>query len=214
VKNNKSTRRTAVDFSMPALEYFTMDSYENCLAITDPYILKTKVGTSSVCLEITHSQAYLLKKFEPNMKIFTIENYGSATIWTILDYYIDFFTDNSIQRLIRSKSKTQPEYTKPNLVSEKVAALNSSFCDIGFSFTGKATFKSNCDVEKVKILDFEDLFDLIDDDIKPMVPSMVETDRKEISNMIFVISKVISATTDQAQHSFIHATMHQSLHLC
>jgi hypothetical protein len=65
-----------------------------------------------------------------------------------------------------------------------VADLKSSFCDIGFSFSGKATFKSNCDVEKVEILDFEDLFGFIDDDIKPMVPSLQKTDRKEISNMI------------------------------
>jgi hypothetical protein len=36
----------------------------------------------------------------------------------------------------------------------------------------------------VEILDFEDLFGFIDDDIKPMVPSLQETDRKEISNMI------------------------------
>ena len=153
LKSSTSTKKINIKFTKLKL-FKDYDTYDKCIEKKTFRKLEISIGSKKIIVLITLAQAYLLNLVKDSIKIVTLENYGFGAIWGVLDSYVDFSSEKSIQRLVRAKQKKSIDYQKEDLLKDRIHLVKSSFRDLGLSFSGKSGFKTDCIVEKEELLDF------------------------------------------------------------
>ena len=171
--------------SFPDINSFNL-SFKDCIDAPREYGLKVLMNDfEPITIKTTALQVFIIKQLEPKMKKINLENTTIRCIWSMLDIYSDFSSDNAINKLISDKFDDNPAYSKLDLVKDTVCSFSKNLREFGISFSGGSIFERAPSIEKAEILDFACIYKLLENSISSLVPIFTGDDRANIWNKVY-----------------------------